>query len=59
MVYECDVKSLSVDNKIIKSEYSFNGDLYDKTIVMYNLGKYSIVSYALLDWAVHNPEKIA
>lgn len=59
MVYKCDVKSLPVDNKIIKSEYSFNGALYDKTIVMYNLGEYSIVSYALLDWAVHNPEKIA
>lgn len=59
IVNNCDIKSLSKEKKIIKSEYSFNGKLYDKTIVMYTLKEYNMVSYALLDWAIHNPEKIA
>lgn len=59
IVNNCDIKSLSNEKKIIKSEYSFNGKLYDKTIVMYTLKEYNMVTYALLDWAIHNPEKIA
>ena len=59
IVYDCDIKSLSNENKIVKDDYSFNGKLYDKTIVMYTLKEYNMVSYALLDWAIHNPEKIA
>ena len=39
-------------------EYAINGRVFDKNVVMYDYGQYSMVAYALLDWAVHNPEKV-
>ena len=59
IVNGCNIDSLPINKKVVKSVYSFNGNIYNKTIVMYDLGQYSMVAYALLDWAVHNPEKIA
>jgi hypothetical protein len=59
IVNGCSVDSVPKNRKFDKLVYSFNGNMYYKTIVMYDLGQYSIVSYALLDWAVHNPEKVA
>ena len=59
IVNGCCIDSLQENRKIQKLVYSFNGGTYYKTIVMYDFGQYSMVAYALLDWAVHNPEKIA
>lgn len=58
-VFGCYVDSLASNKKFEKPVYAFNGSVYNKTIVMYNHGHYSMVAYALLDWAIHNPEKIA
>ena len=58
-VFGCNIDSLPPNKKFEKLVYAFNGSVYNKTIVMYSHGHYSMVAYALLDWAIHNPEKIA
>lgn len=58
-VFGCNIHSLPQNIKFEKPVYAINGSVYNKTIVMYGKGQYSMVAYALLDWAVHNPEKIA
>ena len=43
----------------MKEVYSVNGRKYQKTIVMYDFGQYYMVAFALLEWVVSNPEKVA
>ena len=57
IVNGCSVDYLP-DKYFLNPTYSFNGRIYNKKIVMYDYGQYFMVSYALLNWAVHNPEKI-
>ena len=59
IIYGCNVDSLSNNNKIIREVCSFNGRKYNKIIVMYDTCHFSMIAYILLDWAVHNPEKVS
>ena len=59
MVFGISVDELSSEHKFVSETYSFHGKKYNKTIVMYNVQQFPMVSYALLYWATNNPEKIA
>ena len=58
-VYGCKVDNIQTHNKFLKEVYSVNGRKYQKTIVMYDFGQYYMVAFALLEWVVSNPEKVA